>query len=230
MSRVVRYFDRLFRCSPALVLILVLPLASACGVLHAGGHKGTPEAQKGASCPASDCILVADANAQLGFTILEPSYLPPNFALYDRALQRGSALSGLQLNSGGHPEHGNGKAQSIVLQYRFKGSPNIITLNVLEQGVHNGADLTSDGRIDLTGPDCGETITIGKQTIYYVHGLATVTSNGDGVFDFCKADDRDVHYAALIAGKVFVEVIGFAESGISKDDVIKLASSLHPVH
>ena len=229
MSRVVRYFDRLFHYSPALVLILILPLVSACGILHAGEHEGTPEVQKGADCPASDCVSAADASSELGFDILEPSYLPKNFSLYTRYLQRMDIPNPPTLSPEGIPES-NGKAQSIVLQYRFKSSPNIITLNVLEQGVHNGVDLTSDGRIEFTGPDCGETITSGKQTIYYVHGLATVTSNGDGVFDLCKADDRDVHYAALIAGKVFVEVIGFAESGISKDDVIKLASSLHPVH
>ncbi len=225
-----RYARATLRRIPTLALILILPLLCACGPSDAGQAEGTPEVQKASDCPASDCIPASDANAQLGFTILEPSYVPPNFALYDRTLLRDSPPTPLTLNSEGQPEEGNGRAYSVVLQYRFKRSPNVPFLIVTEEGAHaGGPELSSNAKIQLTSADCAETIAIGKSTLYYVHGLAGLTSDGDGTYELCKSDDRDMHYVAMIKNEVVIEIIGFPESGVTKDDIIKIASTLHPV-
>ena len=233
MGHILRYVPEHFQRIQVLALTLILSLLCACGSFsHAGESEGTPEPQKASDCPAQDCVPAVAASAHLGFTILEPSYVPPNFALYDRTLLRDSSPTPVTLNSEGQPQEGNGKAHGIVLQYRFKGSPNVPFLIVTEARAHaGGPELSTGATIHLTRPDCAETITVGKKkTVYYVHGLAGLTTDGDGTYDLCKSEDRDVHYAAMISNEVVIEIIGFTESGISKDAVIKIASSLHPVH
>ncbi len=230
MGHVLRYVPPLLRRIPVLALTLILAVLCACGSSHVGESEGTPELQKASDCPAQDCIPAAEASAQLGFTILEPSYVPPNFALYDRTLLRDMPPVTVSIVPNAQSGDGTGRAHSVVLQYRFKGSPNVPFLTVTEEGAHaGGPELSTGAVIQLTRPDCAETITVGKSTIYYVHGLAALTTDGAGTYDLCKSEDRDMHYAAMILDKVVVEIMGFTESGISKDDVIKIASSLHPV-
>src|SRR5512146_1021277 len=114
MGHVLRYVPALFQRIQVLALTLILSLLCACGAFsHAGESEATPEPQKAADCPAQDCVPADDASAQLGFTILEPSYVPPNFALYDRTLLRDSPVTPVTLNSEGQPQEGNGKAHGV---------------------------------------------------------------------------------------------------------------------
>ena len=228
MSHVLSVVRLLLRPTLMVAWLLLLPALCACSALSHGSPEASPQPVTAAKC-AIQCLSAAAANLALGFITLEPSYLPRNFSLYTRYLRNEAKVPIPPMPPG--EQQASAKAQNVVLQYRFKASLNISSLNVLEESVPDeGSGQTQAAKIRLTSPDCGEVISSHSQTIYYAHGLATVSSNGDGSYEFCRGDDRDIHYAALISGKVLVQIIGFAESGITRDDVIKIATSLHPVH
>jgi hypothetical protein len=117
----------------------------------------------------------------------------------------------------------------VLLNYRYKDSPNVPGITISEIHIRGG-DVPGDLplHLELSGPNCGESVALDGAMVFYVHGVAGVQDVGGGTLDVCKTKDRDAHYAAITVGNVLVEVLAFSETNVSKDDVVRIAGSLRP--
>ena len=193
----------------------------ACG----GGDEsnGSPPASE-RQCPAERCIDIDEANAVLGFEVLEPSYIPDDFALDRRELIENLAPGAPVPGSTG-PVEVLGPPTSILSDFRFRGSmalPGIILIQTSLGGME----------FRLAGPDCAETLSTDAGPLYYVHGMSVFDQSADGTEQsLCRdttAPPRDIHNIIAVRGNTLIEVIAFPEVGISKDEIIELAKSLRP--
>jgi hypothetical protein len=214
----------------AVVLLLsIMTVTVACGSSSSThGSTGISQVLASAACPPELCVPLDAAKSQLGFQVLQPTQLPDGFSLHARTLLRESAPPGPQASGPPAPDP-SGRPTGVLLDYRYKDSPNVpgITISEIQIG-RNDPSGAPPLHLELSGPNCGESVTLDHATVFYVHGVAGVQMLGGGTLNVCKTEDRDAHYAAITVGNVLVEVLAFSETNVSKDDVMRIAGSLQP--
>ena len=94
--------------------------------------------------------------------------------------------------------------------------------------------LARDGAITvrLAGPDCGELISTSGGPVAYGSGVISFMPGDSGDWTVCIRANAGLprsHQAILGRGPLLVHVSAFAESGVDRVAVLRLASSLEPV-
>jgi hypothetical protein len=211
-----------FRTLGCLTLALVLVLAiGACD--NGQASTASPPASN-RQCPAERCIDIDEANATLGFEVLEPSFIPDDFVLDRRELVENLA-PGAPIPGGTGAVQPLDTPSAILTDFRFRGSPNLPGITLLQSSL---AGLS----FRLEGPDCAETVSTDSGPLFYVHGNYLLGVSEDATEQvLCKdtlMPPRDVHNVIAVRGDTLVEIFAFPEVGISKDEIIALAKSLVP--
>ena len=199
-------------------------LALSVGACDGGQEPaGSPPASN-RQCPAERCIDIDEANAVLGFEVLEPSYIPDDFVLDRRELVENVA-PGAPVPGGTGVAQPLGSPSAILTDFRFRGSPALPGITLLQSSLANRT-------FRLTTPDCAETISTDSGPLFYINGGYILDVSEDGTEQFLCRDTsmppRDVHNVVAVRGDMLVEVIAFPEVQISKDEIIELVKSLGP--
>ena len=207
-------------CYLALALVLVLSMGACDG---GQASTGSPPASN-RQCPAERCIDIDEANATLGFEVLEPSFIPDDFVLDRRELVENVA-PGAPVPGGTGAVQPLGSPSTILTDFRFRGSPNLPGITLVQSSL---AGL----RFRLEGPACAETVSTDSGPLFYIHGNYLLGVSEDGTEQvLCKdtlMPPREVHNVIAVRGSTLVEIFAFPEVGISKDEIIELAKSLLP--
>jgi hypothetical protein len=160
--------------------------------------------------------------------------LPDGYQIYERAVlspRIGQSPPGTDpsQSSPGEPaptRPSGALPKSLSLVYRFNQSLNVPPLLVNETALAEpGARIS----LSLRGPSCGEVIGEDAGGTIYINGLAEIEM-GESETDWlvCKVDEvpaRDSHTVFLTRGHVLIEVVAFADAGVSGEEVIRLAGS-----
>ncbi len=112
------------------------------------------------------------------------------------------------------------------MDYRLISSSHIPALTVIETIVPPVENVT----LVLESPGCGEEIPSDGRKIFYGLGDGSAYSGDDlGTWYVCASNGpggRAAHAAFFAHENIIVEIKAFPESGISKDDIIRIASSI----
>jgi hypothetical protein len=116
---------------------------------------------------------------------------------------------------------------TLYLDYRFNESIYVPGILVAESA-HGPPGVAL--RLKVGGKDCGEMVSRNAGGMVYVHGTAMAEPTDDEEeLTVCKVPEtppRDLHTVMLARGNVLIEVLVFAESGVSRDEALRLARSL----
>jgi hypothetical protein len=202
------------------MLMLVLS-AAACG--DDQEPTGTPPAST-RPCPVERCVDIDEANAVLGFEVLEPSYTPDDFSLDRRELVENLA-PGAPAPGGPGTAQPLGTPSTILTEFRFHGSPALPGITLLQSSI-------ATRTLRLATPDCAETISTDSGPLFYINGGYILDVSEDGTEQFLCRDtsmpSRDVHNVIAVRGATLIEVTAFPEVRVSKDEIIELVKSLGP--
>jgi hypothetical protein len=215
-------------CFAGLIVLAGLVLVS-CG--SAGGRDVAPATPEGEECPPERCLPIAQAREQAGFEIWEPRFLPEGFELYERKvtqLSLGSAPPGTQPHvppDATTPEV-EGLPSTVGISYRFRGSENVPPISISESISAPEGRLA---RLIPTHPDCGELSTTLEGMTFYVSGLAFVEPGvEEGEVMVCQLAEepaRRSHTVLLTRGNVLIQMYGFSEAGVTKEQILRVAAS-----
>jgi hypothetical protein len=203
---------------------LALVLALSIGACDSGQASTASPPASNRRCPAERCIDIDEANAVLGFDILEPSFIPDDFVLDRRELVEDLAPGAPVPGSTGAAQP-LGPPSTILTDFRFRGSPALPGITLLQSSLGSRT-------LHLATPDCAEIISTESGPLFYIDSGYILDVSADGTEQFLCRDTsmalRDVHNVIAVRGDTLVEVIAFPEVRISKDEIIALVKSLGP--
>ena len=189
------------------------------------------------ACLAADCVTPTQVKADVGFEPFEPQELPDGFGLFARTVPRlqlsQKVREVLARERGVNVEDVPAEypPDSVLLDYRFRGSPNVIAVSVFETRV---GPAGSEVVLLLAAADCGEKLLAGSWHVIYGRGTGTpVPSDSPEAWLVCPRQhpaDRDLHVAFVSRGNVIVEIRAFPEANVTKEDVLRMAASLRQVY
>lgn len=178
----------------------------------------TQEVLAAASCIGPRCVSPAEALELLGYLPIEPTALPSRFALYERYVESLEWTEGRDSIS-------DAPMANLVLEYRYQGSPHIPALTVIE--TRNPAGPLT---IVLAEESCGEILDTPEGRVLYGIGAGEVfVDDNERDYHVCPTGGppaRDAHAAYLAKNDIFIEIKGFPEARLTRDDMLNLARSL----
>lgn len=223
----------------AIVLSLAVVLAGCSALRNTGDGPGTPpllsgvaEAVPAALCQAPGCLAPEEVETQLGFRPLEPSELNEGLILWDRMVpvselplsvrERIAVDRDVPLDSVPTQEPSN----VAVLSYRFRGSDHVPAIWIYQELAEVGDAAVPT--LVLSGPSCGDEKMVAGIRLVYVNGIVERQApDAQNRMLVCRdgTNPRDLHSVMFIKDGIFVELQGFPEAGITKDDMLRMAAS-----
>lgn len=155
--------------------------------------------------------------------------IPEGFVLDSRTLLPGDGSDlppGAIKDPKSGPEVGSGHPR-LITTYRFQNSVNVPGIVLTEY--RPGAEGTE---VDLSPAQdgCGEELAQPDGEMFYANGFVSKEPGPvEGQLNVClvaESPARDVHTVLVARGDILVEVLVFPESGLTRDEVLGVASSL----
>lgn len=207
-----------------------LILLSSFGLFILGCYGSDPVSeqsnQTSLGCPPERCIAIEQANSELGFNILVPEFVPEDFSLERRELLENTAPGAAPPGDTGSGDVLSSPS-SVLMEFRFRGSPAIPGITLLETSLEPG-DL---GALSVRNTDCAEEINSDSGQIFYINGTYTLMVSADeSSYMLCRNEGQsgDFHSVVAIRGNVLIEVVAFPEVRITKEEIIEFVKSLRP--
>jgi hypothetical protein len=191
------------------VVVALVCLSSACAPIFAREDQEVQEA----SCQSEPCQSLDELEQILGARPAQPGFVPDRFRLFTQ--EASGAESDLAV-----------RPTTVSMEYRLLGSPNVPALTVVELVVRNVATVS----LDFPASSCGTKTSKDGMTFFYGTGKGGAYSTGDlSQWRVCIGNGPGAiaAYAVYFADKnVIVEVKAFPESGISEEEMLKIAQSI----
>ena len=171
------------------------------------------------TCPEVRCTGIEAALDRLGWAFLEPRIVPTGFELHSRTVVPDSAGPGYTLQTSGH---------SIEHTYRFHGSLDLAPIAMVQYPARaSGLELQAQFE------SCGEVIEFAGGEYFYTQGILRVLPTPDeSLFVVCRDESSTVQYThsvVVVSDDVFVEILAFPESGVTREGILAFVESLVPV-
>ena len=168
------------------------------------------------TCPESRCVSVREAVNELEWAFFEPEALPANFELYSRVLEQDPPTPGATPSE---------PSFTVLHQFRFQGSENIPGILMVQSRPRG--EFAS---LQPQSEDCGGMVNTGVGPVYYTEGLIRLLPAPDASLWLVCRDDtsgqEQTHSIVLVKDGILLELVAFADSGISKDEFLALVESL----
>lgn len=189
------------------VLLLGLTL-TACMPTFARGQEKPQEM----GCISQSCVPLAELEGVVGFRPAQPSYIPPRFGLFAQSKSTFEPAESLPT--------------SAVMEYRLLGSPFVPAIQVIEMVVRGAESIA----LAFDSPGCGSTSRIEGRTLLYGEGAGGFYSSGDlSTWNLCIGEGPTpiaAYSVYFVEGSIITEVKAFKESGLTLQEVLKIASSI----
>ncbi|HLF79742.1 MAG TPA: hypothetical protein VJB57_19850 [Dehalococcoidia bacterium] len=171
-------------------------------------------------------MSIPDAEKTLGFRPLEPNVVPDGYALYSRSIPKREIPADVLSRLSPAEAKAESQPAEIALEYRRNGSDFVPGILITETIDREGVGPV---HLILAGPACGEEVTIGGQSAIYGLGNGSLYA-GDNAREWLGCVEtgpaKNIHVLLLTRGDVLIEIHAFPESGLTKDDVLRMAASL----
>jgi hypothetical protein len=177
-------------------------------------------------CPPERCIPIEQLNTSLGFTLLEPETVPEDFVLESRKVFENSGPGAPQPGAVG-PSDVLAPPSSVLMEFRFRGSPAIPGITLIETSLEPGDPET----LSLQAANCAEEVDAGDGQTFYINGTYTLSVAPDeSTHVLCKDPNGSGDFHSIVAkrGNVLIEVVAFPEVRITKEEIIEFVKSLRP--
>ena len=190
------------------------------------------ESRPPGECLSPSCKTRQEVNVLLGFELLEPTEAKEGLVLWERTVpvnelplpvrEEIAASSGVPLSSVPTTDQSN----VAVLSYRFRGSEHIPAVWIYEErAVIEGVPP----RLRLREPSCGSELRVGSRSVLFMAGgVERMPPDEGNTWSVCQdggAQGLDMHSIVFAEGSLIIEMQGFPEAGISKDDLLGMAAS-----
>ncbi len=191
------------------------------------------EAVPADQCASEACLSRKELEAAVGFRVLEPVELKDGLILWNRTLHDNevplavremvAADLGIPLIEVPMAEPAN----VAVLSYRFRSSDHVPAVWIYEELSQAEGALP---KVRLRDPSCGAELTAGSRKILYIAGeVERAPPDQDNAWPVCLQESPfalNLHTVLLTEGSLLIEIQGFPDTGVTKDDVLRIAASL----